>query len=106
MNIAMPLNHTVPITAFNRGKAGQIFSSVKQIGMTVVMKNNEAECVLLSPQRYNDLMERIENAELLAVAHERLRNFDPETSSTVSFEEICAKEKINLATSTDDVEIL
>ena len=102
----MQLNHTVPITAFNRGKAGQIFSSVKQSGMTVVMKNNEAECVLLSHQRYNDLMERIENAELLAVAHERLRNFDPETSSTVSFEEICAKEKINLAISADDVEIL
>ena len=37
---AMPLNNTVSITAFNRGKAGQIFSNVKKNGMTVVMKNN------------------------------------------------------------------
>ena len=30
---AAPLNKTVPITAFNRGKAGQIFSEVKRSGM-------------------------------------------------------------------------
>ena len=34
-----PLHPTVPITAFNRGQAGKIFSNVKQSGMTVVMKN-------------------------------------------------------------------
>ena len=43
MSLAMPLNKTVPITAFNRGKAGQIFSEVKKTGMTVVMKNDEPE---------------------------------------------------------------
>ena len=54
---AAPLNKTVPITAFNRGKAGQIFSEVKRSGMAVVIKNNAPECVLLSPQQYEEMRE-------------------------------------------------
>ena len=56
-----PLNHTVPISDFNRGKAGKIFSDVKTSGLTVVMKNNAPECVLLSPDDYSKLIERLEN---------------------------------------------
>lgn len=99
MALAAPLNHTVSITAFNRGKAGQIFSSVKESGMAVVMKNNEAECVLLSPKEYNALLERIEDMELAALAAERLKGFDLEADKTVSFEEICTKNQIGLKAS-------
>ena len=83
----VPLNRTIPITAFNRGKAGQIFSEVKKSGMTVVVKNNEAECVLMSPDEYRALLERIEDAELLSLANERMRNFKLE--DTIPFESVC-----------------
>ena len=73
-----PLNRTIPITAFNRGKAGQIFSDVKRSGMTVVIKNNEAECVLLAPDEYRVLLERLEDAELLSLANARMQNFKME----------------------------
>lgn len=63
-----PLPKTVPLSSFNRGKASKIFSDVKKYGTTVVMKNNEPECVLLSPNDYNALLERLCNAESLYVA--------------------------------------
>lgn len=50
VNIASAIRNTVPISLFNRGLAGKIFNEVKQSGAKVVMKNNAAECVLLSPK--------------------------------------------------------
>ncbi|WP_315452073.1 type II toxin-antitoxin system Phd/YefM family antitoxin [uncultured Selenomonas sp.] len=84
---AMPLNNTVSITAFNRGKAGQIFSNVKKNGMTVVMKNNEPECILLSPAQYEAMLETRYDAELLSIAEARLQNHNEK--DTVSFEDVC-----------------
>ena len=52
VNIASAIRNTVPISMFNRGLAGKIFDEVKQSGAKVVMKNNAAECVLLSPEEY------------------------------------------------------
>ena len=91
-----PLPPTIPITAFNRGQAGKIFSNVKQTGMTVVMKNNEPECVLLSPADYNALVERLEDADLLHLASERLKDFDSKEQAAIPFEEICKRNGINL----------
>lgn len=84
-----PLNHTVPISDFNRGKAGKIFSDVKASGLTVVMKNNAPECVLLSPDDYNYLIERLEDAELLAIASERTKNIDWDSIESFSLDDIC-----------------
>ncbi len=86
------LTNTVSITMFNRGMAGKIFSEVKQLGAKVVMKNNTPECVLMSPDEYIALMERLENAELLALATERLSK--TENSQTYSREEVLAKFKV------------
>lgn len=77
-NLKSAINNTVSISAFNRGEAGKIFKDVKENGPKVVMKNNIAECILLSPQEYNEMMEAIEDAELLAIARERLEHFDPD----------------------------
>ncbi len=90
---AAPLNKTVPITAFNRGKAGQIFSEVKQSGMAVVIKNNTPECVLLSPAQYDALLEELSDMHLLKLAEERLRHLYPQ--ETVPFEEVCKKAGIS-----------
>lgn len=77
MNIISVIENTVPISQFNRGLAGKIFQEVKQSGAKVVMKNNTPECVLLSPQEYVKLLEEINDARLLAVASERMKNYDP-----------------------------
>jgi len=42
------IENTVSISLFNKGLAGRIFEEVKRCGAKVVMKNNSAECVLMS----------------------------------------------------------
>ena len=49
-DIISAIRDTIPISLFNRGFAGKIFEEVKQNGTKVVMKNNAAECVLMSPR--------------------------------------------------------
>ena len=80
------ITNTVPITQFNRGLAGKIFEDVKQCGAKVVMKNNVAECVLLSPDEYVRIMDELNDARLLALASERMAHFDP--STVISEEEM------------------
>ncbi len=72
MNVASAITNTVPITQFNRGLAGKIFTDVKNNGPKVVMKNNEAECVLMSPEEYVALMDEVNDARLLLLANQRL----------------------------------
>ncbi len=72
------IKNTIPITSFNRGLAGKVFEEVKKSGAKVVMKNNIAECVLLSPHEYLSLMEEINDARLLTLATERLSKANPD----------------------------
>lgn len=44
------------------------------------MKNNAAECVLLSPEEYLRLMDEVNDARLLAAANERMANYNPVNS--------------------------
>ena len=67
--------------------AGQ--DEVKTSGAKVVMKNNVAECVLLSPDEYVRLMDEVNDARLHAVAAERMSSFDP--SALISEEEMDKK---------------
>lgn len=76
-SVISAIQDTVPITQFNRGLAGKIFAEVKATGAKVVMKNNVAECVLLSPEEYVRLMDEVNDARLLALASERMTNYDP-----------------------------
>lgn len=79
MNIIVgAINNTVPISSFNRGLAGKIFDDVKRCGAKVVMKNNSAECVLISPEEYIRLIDEIEDAKLLTAAVRRMENFNPD----------------------------
>ena len=78
-SVMSAITNTVPITQFNRGLAGKIFEDVKQCGAKVVMKNNVAECVLISPDEYVRLMDELNDARLLAEASERMAHFDPST---------------------------
>lgn len=85
-SVVSAVKRTIPISQFNRGLAGKIFSDVKKNGPRVVVKNNEPEVVLLSPQEYVELME---DQELLSLALERLEHYD--SSSVISSEEMDRK---------------
>ena len=76
-SVMSAITNTVPISQFNRGLAGKVFEDVKQSGAKVVMKNNAAECVLLSPEEYVRLIDELNDARLLALANERLAGADP-----------------------------
>ncbi len=104
-NLTGAIRDTVPITQFNRGFAGKIFEEVKQSGAKVVMKNNAAECVLLSPEEYLRLMDEVNDARLFALAAQRLEQFDP--SKTLSGEQLYAELGITKADleQSDEVEL-
>ena len=88
-SVVSAIQNTIPISHFNRGLAGKIFDEVKTSGAKVVMKNNVAECVLLSPDEYVRLMDEVNDARLLAVATERMSSFD--SSKLISEEEMDRK---------------
>ena len=78
-NISSAIRDTVSISLFNRGLAGKIFDDVKQSGAKVVMKNNAAECVLMSPDEYIKLMDEVNDARLLTAANARMQNFNKDS---------------------------
>lgn len=97
-SVVSAIRNTVPISLFNRGLAGKIFEEVKSTGAKVVMKNNTAECVLLSPEAYVRLMDEINDARLLTLANERMAAYDP--AALISEEEMdrglgTTKEELN-----------
>ena len=85
-SVVSAIRNTVPISQFNRGLAGKIFADVKTTGPKVVMKNNEAEVVLLPPDQYLQLMDLLNDYELLSLAVERMEHYDP--SRLISEEEM------------------
>ncbi len=76
-SVMSAITKTIPISQFNRGLAGKIFEDVRKTGAKVVIKNNSAECVLLSPEEYENLMNEVYDAKLLTIASERLSHYDP-----------------------------
>ena len=85
-SVVSAIKRTVPISQFNRGLAGQIFSDVKSNGPKVVMKNNVAEVVLMPPAEYVEVMNALNDFLLLTMAVERMAHYDP--SALVSEEEM------------------
>ena len=97
-SVVSVIRDTVPISQFNRGLAGKIFDDVKTSGAKVVMKNNVAECVLLSPDEYIRLMDEVNDARLLAIAMQRIASYDPE--KLISENEMISR----MGLSNDDIE--
>ncbi len=73
------MNSLVPITLFNRGQASRIFERLHTESQLVVLKNNQPEAVILSPEEYYRLTEIEENYTLLLEATERLAKADAAT---------------------------
>ena len=76
------INHTIPISQFHKGMAAQIFSEVRKTGAKVVIKNNEPECVLMSPAEYMDFMDELADARLELLALQRIAGGAFEHTST------------------------
>lgn len=51
------LRSFVSISRFNKGEAGKIIEEVKEDGIKVIVKNNAPECVMLSVEDYDHLVE-------------------------------------------------
>ena len=51
------LKSFVPISRFNKGEAGKIIEEVKRDGIKVVVKNNAPECVMITVEDYDRLVE-------------------------------------------------
>lgn len=67
---------TISISDFNKGLAGRIFEDVKASGTKVVLKNNNPECVLISPEEYSKMLEEKEDLIDQLMANERLKDLD------------------------------
>ncbi len=96
---------SVPISRFEQGDAEKVFDEVAQTGIKVVMKDKEATCVLLSPQKYDELYDAVIDYELSIETERRMRDIKDE--DMISFEQVLrkhgiAQEELELA---DDVEI-
>lgn len=92
LSVKSAIKSTVPISNFNRGLAGKIFADVRTSGAKVVIKNNMPECVLLSPEEYIRIIDRLEEAELLKMATARIESNNP--SDNIPIETIMKKHDI------------
>lgn len=74
ISVSSVLNAIVPISRFNRGEANKIFEEVSQNGFKIVVKNNNPTCVLLTPERYEELVSASEDYALLLEAQSRMKD--------------------------------
>ena len=105
VNLTGAINHTIPISQFHKGMAAQIFSDVRKSGAKVVIKNNEPECVLMSPTEYVDFMDELANARLELLALRRIADGALEHTSTqkevmerfgITEDELAAMEEVEI----------
>lgn len=78
-------NPLIPISRFNKGEAARIFKEVEQDGIKMAVKNNSPACILISPGKYYELMELLEDYSLLLEAEQRLAE---NTGESISQENI------------------
>jgi hypothetical protein len=53
----------VPISRFNKGEANKIFEEVKEVGVKIVLKNNQPIGVIMTPEMYESLLSKKQTEE-------------------------------------------
>jgi len=91
MQAAEFMRSMIPVSRFNKGEAAKIFEEVLKAGMKIAVKNNKPACVLISPEKFESMMEEIENLQLMIEAENRIA----EGGSSISFQEVLSKNNIN-----------
>ena len=94
-SIRSAIENTVSISLFNKGLAGKIFDEVKLSGAKVVIKNNSAECVLLSPEEYLHLLDSVNEMKAVVTAVQRLSSLDP--GSLLTEEEFSVRTSLDIS---------
>ncbi len=84
-NSADILNSLVSITQFNRGQASRIFDRLRKESRLVVLKNNQPEAIILSPEEFSRLSDMEEDYILLLEATKRLENASDKSTSMDEF---------------------
>ena len=87
MQVAELVRSMVPVSRFNKGEAAKIFDEVSKTGIKIAVKNNKPACVLLSPERYENLIEELEDLELMIEAEKRISK----DGSTISLQDVMAR---------------
>ena len=73
------IQNLIPISAFNKGEAGRIFSAVKKTGQPkLVLRHNAPECVLIAPDDFTAMVEELEDLRDYKMAVERLAASSPD----------------------------
>ncbi|HHX59648.1 MAG TPA: type II toxin-antitoxin system Phd/YefM family antitoxin [Epulopiscium sp.] len=98
ITVSSMLNSLVPISRFNKGEANRIFDEVHSSGFKIVVKNNKPTCVLLTPEKYEEMVETIENYHLFIEAEKRMKL--AEENEFISHEQIMS----NLNIKQDELE--
>jgi len=82
----------IPISRFNGGEALKIFDEVREFGYKIVVNNNTPACVMLTPERYQEMLEMIEDQYLFTLAEERLKS---DSGKTYPADEVYKELNIN-----------
>ena len=88
LSVGSMLDALIPISRFNKGEANKIFDEVKESGCKIVVKNNAPACVLLAPEKYQEMLEMLEDQYLLAIAEERIKH---DNGNATSFDVVIEK---------------
>ena len=83
-------NETISVTDIQR-RAKEVFERIErgEQDRFIVLKNNEIAAVLLSSDRYEALMDELEDLRIDAIAAERVATFDP--AKAITHEEMLAR---------------
>ncbi|MBQ7891989.1 MAG: type II toxin-antitoxin system Phd/YefM family antitoxin [Erysipelotrichaceae bacterium] len=86
--ISQIIKSIIPISRFNKGEANKIFEEVSVSGTKIVVKNNVPTCVLMSVEKYEELMEIVEDYHLLVETNKRIETFNKD--NCISHQDIMA----------------
>lgn len=70
------------ISDFNKGKANKIFDVVRKRKVAIVVKNNKPECVLVSPEEYRRIIQRLKEADEIEKEYKKLQGISDDDSAT------------------------
>ena len=84
VQVAEAMRSMIPVSRFDKGEAAKIFDEVSMTGVKIAVNNNKPACVLISPEKYEAMLEEIEDLELMIEVEKRL----DENGPYVSFQEV------------------
>lgn len=68
------LSSSISISELTRAGAKKIFDNLKNDGAKIILKNNKPIAALVSTERYEELLEKEEDLQLIQIALEREKN--------------------------------